>query len=233
MSIVSAKAGIEAPSATVARPNVYMAVLLALGLSHLLNDTIQSLIPAVYPILKQSFALDFAKIGLITLTFQVAGALFQPAIGLYTDRHPLPYSAAVGMIFTLVGVVSLAFAWSYTVILVSVALVGIGSSIFHPEATRSARYASGGRQGLAQGIFQVGGQTGAALGPLLAAFIIVPHGQGSLAGFAAMTIIAMALLTWTARQQAAIRVHFNAIASHARAHGKHNASLARRRLCSV
>jgi FSR family fosmidomycin resistance protein-like MFS transporter len=220
MSVVSAKAGIEAPSAPVARPSVYMAVLLALSLSHLLNDTIQSLIPAVYPILKQSFALDFAKIGMITLTFQIAGALFQPAIGLYTDRHPLPYSAALGMIFTLVGVVSLAVAWSYTVILVSVALVGIGSSIFHPEATRSARYASGGRQGLAQGIFQVGGQSGAALGPLLAAFIIVPHGQGSLAGFAAMTILAMALLTWTARQQSAIRVHFNAIAAHARAHGK-------------
>ena len=156
-----------------------MAVLLALSFSHLMNDTIQSLIPAVYPILKQSFGLDFVKIGMITLTFQIAGALFQPAIGLYTDHHPLPYSAALGMIFTLVGVVSLAFAWSYPVILVSVALVGIGSSIFHPEATRSARYASGGRQGLAQGIFQVGGQAGAALGPLLAAFIIVPQGRGA------------------------------------------------------
>jgi MFS transporter, FSR family, fosmidomycin resistance protein len=144
--------------------SVYLAVLLALSLSHLLNDTIQSLIPAVYPILKQSFALDFAKIGMITLTFQIAGALFQPAIGLYTDRHPLPYSAALGMIFTLVGAVSLAFAWSYPVILVSVALVGIGSSIFHPEATRSARYASGGRQGFAQGIFQVGGQVAPRLG---------------------------------------------------------------------
>jgi MFS transporter, FSR family, fosmidomycin resistance protein len=220
MSVASAKADIESSDAAVARPNLYVAVLLALSFSHLLNDTIQSLIPAVYPILKQSFALDFAKIGMITLTFQVAGALFQPAIGLYTDRRPLPYSAALGMIFTLVGVVSLAFAWSYPVILVSVALVGIGSSIFHPEATRSARYASGGRQGFAQGVFQVGGQTGAALGPLLAAFIIVPRGQGSLAGFAVMTILAMALLTWTARQQAAIRTQFNAIASRGRAHGQ-------------
>jgi FSR family fosmidomycin resistance protein-like MFS transporter len=220
MSVVSAKADMEAQSAPVARANVYMAVLLALGLSHLLNDMIQSLIPAVYPILKDSFALDFVKIGMITLTFQIAGALFQPAIGLYTDRHPLPYSAAVGMVFTLAGLVSLAFASSYPLILVSVALVGIGSSIFHPEATRSARYASGGRQGLAQGIFQVGGQTGAALGPLFAAFIIVPRGQGSLAMFAAMAILAMALLTWTARQQAAIRAHFYAIASHAHADGK-------------
>ena len=194
-----------------------MAVLLALGLSHLLNDTIQALIPAVYPMLKDSFALDFKKIGVITLTFQIAGALFQPAIGLYTDRRPLPYSAAFGMVFTLVGLLSLAFASSYPVILISVALIGIGSSIFHPEATRSARYASGGRQGLAQGIFQVGGQIGGALGPLLAAFIIVPHGQGSLAIFNVMTILAMVLLTWTAGQQVAIRAQFNAIVSQAHA----------------
>lgn len=220
MNVVSAKPNIEGHPAPFTRPNVYMAILLALGASHLMNDTMQSLIPAVYPILKASFGLDFVKIGMITLTFQVAGALFQPAIGLYTDRHPLPYSAAVGMIFTLAGLISLAFASSYTIILVSVALVGVGSSIFHPEATRSARYASGGRQGFAQGIFQVGGQAGAALGPLLAAFIIVPFGQGSLAMFAVMAILAMALLTWTARQQAAIRVHFNALASHASAHGK-------------
>lgn len=223
MSVASIKAGTERPGATFTRPNVYMAVLLALGASHLMNDTIQSLIPAVYPILKQSFDLDFVKIGLITLTFQIAGALFQPAIGLYTDHHPLPYSAAAGMIFTLVGLVTLAFAGSYSAVLIAVALVGVGSSIFHPEATRSARYASGGRQGLAQGIFQVGGQAGAALGPLLAAFIIVPRGQGSLALFAVMAILAMALLTWTARQQGAIRAHFNAIASHARAQGKHTA----------
>lgn len=221
MSVASAKVDMEARSSSVARPGVYMAVLLALGLSHLMNDTVQSLIPAVYPILKNSFSLDFAKIGMITLTFQIAGALFQPAIGLYTDRHPLPYSAAAGMIFTIAGLISLAFASSYLIILVSVALVGIGSSIFHPEATRSARYASGGQQGLAQGIFQVGGQAGAALGPLLAAFIIVPRGQGSLAMFAVMAIIAMALLTWTARQQAGIRAQFNAVALHARAEGKH------------
>ena len=191
-------------------PKVYMAVLFALALSHLLNDTIQSLIPAVYPILKQEFSLDFVQIGIITLTFQTAGALFQPAIGLYTDRHPLPYSTVIGLVFTLLGTVSLAYASSYGLILVAVTLIGIGSSIFHPEATRSARYASGGRQGLAQGIFQVGGQMGGALGPLLAAFIIVPRGQTSLAWFAIMVVLAMALMAWTARQQAAIRAHFTA-----------------------
>jgi MFS transporter, FSR family, fosmidomycin resistance protein len=212
----------EAVPAAPARPKVYLAVLLGLGLSHLLNDTIQSLIPAVYPILKNQLALDFVQIGLITLTFQIAGALFQPLIGLYTDRHPLPYSTVVGMVFTLLGIVSLAYASSYILILASVTLVGIGSSIFHPDATRSARYASGGRHGLAQGIFQVGGQIGGALGPLLAAFIIVPRGQTSLAWFASMPIFAMALLAWTAAQQSLIRARFIA-ASHGAAHqAKHD-----------
>ena len=208
-------------SGAIARPKVYMAVLLALALSHLLNDTIQSLIPAVYPILKAEFSLDFVQIGIITLTFQTAGALFQPAIGLYTDRHPLPYSTVIGLIFTLVGTVSLAYASSYALILVAVTLIGIGSSIFHPEATRSARYASGGRQGLAQGIFQVGGQIGGALGPLLAAFIIVPRGQASLAWFALMVVMAMTLMAWTARQQAVIRAHFTAPGANAAKHNTH------------
>jgi len=220
MSAIPKAIEIDALSEPLARPNVYMAVLLALGLSHLFNDAIQSLIPAVYPILKNEFALDFVQIGMITLTFQIAGALFQPAIGLYTDCHPLPYSGAVGMIFSLVGLISLAYASSYPLILVSVTLVGIGSSIFHPEATRSARYASGGRQGLAQGIFQVGGQFGGALGPLFAALIIVPRGQSSLAIFALMAILAMVLLTWTARQQGTIRRQFYALAFHTHAHGK-------------
>ena len=207
MNVQSNAIGIEAAPAAVARPRAYLAVLLALGLSHLLNDTIQSLIPAIYPILKNQLALDFVQIGMITLTFQTAGALFQPVIGLYTDRHPLPYSTVVGMVFTLAGVVSLAYASSYVLILISVTLVGIGSSIFHPDATRSARYASGGRHGLAQGIFQVGGQIGGALGPLSAAFIIVPRGQTSLAWFASMAIVGMALLAWTAGQQTLIRTY--------------------------
>ncbi len=189
-----------------------MAVLLALSVAHLLNDTIQSLIPAVYPILRDRFALDFMQIGLITLTFQIAGSLLQPVVGLYTDRRPLPYSAAVGLVFTVCGVIGLAYASSYALILVSVALIGTGSSIFHPEATRSARYASGGRQGLAQGIFQVGGQIGGAIGPLLAAFIIVPRGQHSLALFAAMPLLAMVLMTVTARVHSSLRANFTAMA---------------------
>lgn len=201
----------ESAAAPQSRARVYISVLLALGAAHLLNDTIQSLIPAVYPILRDGFALDFAQIGLITLTFQIAGSLLQPVVGFYTDRRPLPYSAAVGLMFTFGGLVGLAYASSYALILVSVAFIGLGSSIFHPEATRAARYASGGRQGLAQGIFQVGGQVGGAIGPLFAAFIIVPRGQQSLALFAIMALVAMMLLTWTARQHHTLRTHFTAL----------------------
>lgn len=179
-----------------------MPVLIALSVTHLLNDMIQSLIPAVYPIIKSAYALDFGQIGLITLTFQVSASLLQPLVGLYTDRNPMPYSMVVGMGFSLIGLVGLAFAGSYPLLLLAAASVGIGSSIFHPEATRMARSASGGRHGFAQGIFQVGGQTGGALGPLLAAFIIVPNGQGSLAWFSAAALIAMMLMTWTAGQHA-------------------------------
>ena len=152
-------------STSTVQPEAYIAVLLVLGSTHLLNDLLQALIPAIYPIFKDKYALDFVQIGLITLTFQIAGSLLQPLVGHYTDQHPMPYSTAIGMVFTLVGVVSLAFAPSYIMILVSVASIGIGSSFYHPEATRMARYASGNRQGLAQGIFQVGGQIGGALSP--------------------------------------------------------------------
>jgi len=186
-------------------------VLAVLGLTHLLNDLMQSLIPAAYPILKQAYALDFIQIGMITLTFQVAGAMLQPVIGMVTDRHPAPYSPVVGMMFTLSGLVCLAFALSYAMILVSVALIGIGSSIFHPEATRMARYAAGGRQGLAQGIFQVGGQAGGALGPVFAALIIVPWGQPSLAWFALIALLAMMLLTWIGSKQRQISAEFAAM----------------------
>ncbi len=186
-------------------------MLAVLGLTHLLNDLMQSLIPAAYPILKQAYALDFIQIGMITLTFQVAGAMLQPVIGMVTDRHPAPYSPVVGMMFTLSGLVCLAFALSYAMILVSVALIGIGSSIFHPEATRMARYAAGGRQGLAQGIFQVGGQAGGALGPVFAALIIVPWGQPSLAWFALIALLAMMLLTWIGSKQRQISAEFAAM----------------------
>lgn len=189
------------------QPRTYMAVLVVLAVTHLLNDLIQSLIPAIYPIIKDSYALDFVQIGLITLTFQIAGSLLQPVVGYVTDRRPMPYSTLVGMTFTLAGLVSLGFAPSYGVILVSVACIGIGSAIFHPEATRLARQASGGRQGLAQGVFQVGGQVGGSLGPLFAAFIIVPHGQASLAWFTLAALLAMALMVWMAGQHALIRKH--------------------------
>lgn len=181
-----------------------MPVLIALSVTHLLNDMIQSLIPAVYPIIKSAYGLDFGQIGLITLTFQVAASLLQPLVGLYTDKNPMPYSMVIGMGFSLAGLLGLAFAGSYALLLLSAACVGIGSSIFHPEATRMARSASGGRHGFAQGLFQLGGQSGGAFGPLLAAFIIVPNGQGSIAWFSAAALIAMMLMTWTAAQHALI-----------------------------
>jgi FSR family fosmidomycin resistance protein-like MFS transporter len=199
-----------------------MAVLVILGLTHLLNDLMQSLIPAAYPILRDAYALDFVQIGMITMTFQIAGSLLQPVIGMVTDRHPAPYSPVVGMMFTLSGLVSLAFAHSYGVILVSVALIGIGSSIYHPEATRTARYAAGGRQGLAQGIFQIGGQAGGALGPVFAALVIVPWGQPSLAWFAVAALAAMMLLTWIGSKQRDIGAQFAAARSNGK-DGRHTA----------
>lgn len=201
------------------RPRTHIAVLLVLAMTHLLNDLMQSLIPAAYPILKEAFALDFVQIGMITMTFQIAGSLLQPVIGMVTDRHPAPFSPVVGMMFTLSGLVSLAFAQSYAAILVSVALIGIGSSIFHPEATRMARYAAGGRQGLAQGIFQVGGQAGGALGPVFAALIIVPLGQPSLAWFAVAALSAMLLLVWIGSRQREISAEFAAMRATAKKDG--------------
>lgn len=202
---------ITSPTQTTSRTGTHLSVLVVLGLTHLLNDMMQSLIPASYPILKDTYALDFVQIGMITLTFQIAGAMLQPVIGLITDKHPAPYSPVVGMMFTLSGLVCLAFAHNYAMILASVALIGIGSSIFHPEATRMARYAAGGRQGLAQGIFQVGGQAGGALGPVAAALIIVPWGQPSLAWFAVSALLAMLMLTWIGSKQRAISAAFTAL----------------------
>lgn len=179
-------------------------VLVVLAITHLLNDTLQSLIPAIYPIIKDAYHLDFGQIGMITLTFQVTASLFQPVVGHYTDKHPMPYSMVFGMMFTLAGLIGLAYAGNYPMLLVSAACVGVGSSIFHPEATRMARHASAGQLGLGQGIFQVGGQAGGALGPLLAAFIIVPRGQGSLSGFAGLALLAIILMIWVNRRYAAL-----------------------------
>lgn len=156
-------------------------VLLALSGAHLLNDLIASMIPAMYPLLKEAYLLDFTQIGLITLAFHVTSSLLQPVIGHVTDRRPWAYAMVAGMGSTLAGVVGLAFAGSFAVVLLSVALVGLGSAVFHPEATRMARHAAAGHQGFAQGIFQVGGHVGYATGPLLAAMIVMPHGQASLA----------------------------------------------------
>ncbi len=209
-----------ASSSTRMRSKSYVVVLLVLGFTHLLNDLMQSLISASYPILKDAYALDFVQIGMITLTFQIAGSLLQPVIGMVTDKRPAPFSPVVGMMFTLSGLVSLAFAHSYAVILVSVALIGIGSSIFHPEATRMARYAAGGRRGLHRVFFRVGGQAGGSLGPVLAALILVPWGQQSLARFAVLALLAMSLPVWIGSKQNEIRAAFTAVRAGASAGGE-------------
>ena len=174
-------------------------VLYAICFSHLMNDMIQSLLPAIYPILKQNYQLDFSQIGLLTLTFQITASLLQPLVGAYTDRRPLPYSLAAGMGATLCGLTMLAHAGHYWSLLLSAAMVGLGSSVFHPEASRVARLASGGRYGMAQSIFQVGGNMGSAIGPLLAAFVVLPHGQGSVAWFSVAALAAMLVLAMVGR----------------------------------
>ena len=177
-----------------ARPNTTFPILFAISFCHLLNDMNQSLLAAIYPILKTSFHLSFSQIGLITLTFQITASLLQPFVGMYTDKRPTPYSLAAGMGFTLCGLFALALAPAYAWILMAAALIGMGSSVFHPESARVARMASGGQHGLAQSLFQVGGNAGSALGPLLAAFIVLPRGQGSIAWFSLATLLAMAIL---------------------------------------
>lgn len=177
----------------VAEKTVY-SILFTISLSHLLNDMLQSVIPAIYPIFKTNFHLTFSDIGLITLTYQLTASLLQPFVGRYTDKKPKPFSLVVGMGFTLVGLMCLAFASSFYLILLSVSLVGIGSSIFHPESSRVAHLASGGKRGLAQSIFQLGGNAGSALGPLLAALIVVPFGQSSIMWFSLAALIAIILL---------------------------------------
>jgi FSR family fosmidomycin resistance protein-like MFS transporter len=180
--------------ATTAGPLV-LRVLLTISFCHFLNDMIQSVIPAVYPMLKTAFRLSFGQIGLITLTTQLTASLVQPLVGVYTDRRPQPFSQPAGMGITLAGLLLMATASSFGLLLLAVGLVGVGSSVLHPESSRVARMASGGRHGLAQSLFQVGGNAGGALGPLLAAFIIVPRGLGSIAWFALAALTAVVLLT--------------------------------------
>ena len=170
-------------------------ILFTMGACHLLNDMIQSVIPALYPLLKDKFGFTFAQIGVITFVFQITSSIFQPFIGNYADRHPQPYSLALGMLFTLTGLLALAFAPGFVTILFSVALIGCGSSVFHPEASRVAQLASGGKKSLAQSIFQVGGNGGSAVGPLLAALIVMPYGQHAVGWFALAAMLAAFLLT--------------------------------------
>lgn len=170
-------------------------ILLALSFSHLLNDTLQSLIPSIYPMVKDSFHLTFSQIGLITFTFQLSASVFQPLVGLYTDKKPQPYALAIGMCFTMLGLISLSMAPSFEIILLSVALIGIGSAVFHPEASRIARMASGGRHGMAQSLFQVGGNAGSSLGPLLAALIILPFGRFQIIWFSLVALLAIIILS--------------------------------------
>ena len=174
-------------------------ILLAISSTHLLNDTVQSLIPALYPLVKQSFALSFAQVGLITLVFQLTASLLQPAVGLATDHRPRPYLLVVGMAFSLAGLLLLSFAGTFGLVLVAVALTGAGSAVLHPESSRVAYLAAGRRRGLAQSIFQVGGNAGSSLGPLLAALVIGTRGRGRLAWFSLLPLLAMLVLARVGR----------------------------------
>lgn len=179
--------------------NTAFAVLFAISLAHLLNDMIQSVVPAIYPMLKDNYALTFGQIGMITLVYQMTSSVLQPFVGLYADRHPRPYSLAFGMCLTLAGLLTLAFSASYALVLLAVGIIGCGSSVFHPESSRVAQMASGGRKSLAQSIFQVGGNGGSAIGPLLAAVVVIPHGQGAVGWFAVAAFAAFAVLTGIGR----------------------------------
>ena len=174
-------------------PRTAYAVLGAVSVSHLLNDTIQSLLPAIYPLLKTSFSLSFSQIGLMTLALMLTASVLQPLVGLITDRRPAPLALVAGMSVTLLGLLLLAFAWTYPLLLVAAALIGLGSAVFHPESSRVARLASGGQHGLAQSVFQVGGNAGSALGPLLAAFLVAPYGQTSIAWCGLLAVAGIAL----------------------------------------
>lgn len=205
----------ESPTESSASGTVF-AVLFALSLSHFLNDLMQSLLPAVYPILKTKYELTFTQIGLITFVFQLTASLLQPIVGMATDRRPQPYSLSAGMIFTLTGLILFAYASHFWLILLAAGMVGIGSSVFHPESSRVARLASGGKHGFAQSLFQVGGNAGTAAGPLLAAYIVVPGGQSSIALFSVTALVGMVVLYFVGNWY---RRHLSQLKSRARAAG--------------
>lgn len=191
--------------ATMIAGKTTLSIIVAVSVCHLINDIMQSLLSAIYPILKQNYGLDYVQIGLLTLTFQCVASLLQPAIGIYTDKRPMPYSLPVGMASSVVGLVILGFAQTYMLLLLGAAFIGLGSAIFHPEASRVARLASGGRHGLAQSLFQVGGNAGTAIGPLLAAFVVIGNGQWSVSLFAIVSLLGVFILwrvgNWYAEHQ--------------------------------
>lgn len=203
MAISESPQPLSSPSSAVPKARTAFGILGAISVSHLLNDMIQSLILAIYPLLQNEFSLSFMQIGMITLTFQVSSSLLQPIVGYWTDKHPMPWSLPIGMCFTLSGLVLLALSGSFETVLIAAALVGTGSSVFHPESSRVARMASGGRHGLAQSIFQVGGNFGSSLGPLLAAIIIAPYGKGNVAWFVLAALLAIVVLAQVSRWYAA------------------------------
>jgi FSR family fosmidomycin resistance protein-like MFS transporter len=217
---MNSSATLSARAAAASGPAI--GILAAISFCHLLNDMMQSLLPALYPMLKSSYQLTFGQIGLLTFTFQITASLLQPLIGALADKSPRPYSLAAGMSFTLVGLLLLAFADRYALLLVAAALVGTGSAVFHPESSRVARMASGGKHGLAQSVFQVGGNFGSAAGPLLAAFIVLPHGQSSVAWFSAIALLGMLVLInvghWYKAHGLSRLAHARATHVHAPAH---------------
>ena len=183
------------PAATIDHKKTVMGILIALSVSHMLNDLIQAILPSIYPLIKNNFNLNFAQIGLITFTFQCTASLLQPLVGIYTDLKPKPFSLAAGMSFTLVGIGMLAFASDYRYLIIAAAMIGVGSAVFHPEASRVAKLASGGKFGFAQSLFQVGGNFGSAIGPLLAAAIVIPHGQLHVLWFSILAFIGIIVLS--------------------------------------
>jgi MFS transporter, FSR family, fosmidomycin resistance protein len=199
-------------------------------LGHLLNDTMQALLPSIYPILKTSFHLNFGQIGILTLTFQMTASILQPFIGHYTDRKPMPYSLPVGMVFTLVGLLLLSVAPTFAVLLLAASLMGMGSAVFHPESSRVARLASGGRYGMAQSFFQVGGNSGSAIGPLLAAFVVLPHGQKGVAWFSLLALVGIILLWWVSGWY---KAHLGQLKKRPGRHGDFASGLSRRQVSAA
>jgi MFS transporter, FSR family, fosmidomycin resistance protein len=216
--------------ATTTEQKTMFRILAAVSFCHVLNDMMQSLLPSIYPILKTSFHLNFTQIGFITLTFQITASLLQPVIGHYTDRKPMPYSLPIGMVFTLIGLLLLAVAPTFPLLLLAAALIGMGSAVFHPESSRVARMASGGKHGSAQSFFQVGGNTGSAIGPLLAVFIILPHGQIGSAWFSLAALLGIFVLIRVSRWY---KAHLAHLQSKPAKHAEESAGLPRRQVITA